>query len=181
MISRRSSFFGFAAITLCAAFAFGSEALAQSAPPGPVAIVRSIYQGAGAREMAFGLDPAERKRFLSKSTLALWEKAEAVSNPHGDEVGAVDFDIPTNSQGAELKSYSIVSSEIGPNRATVVVKVALDNWIRHSPEDDVLRYHFVLEDGRWMIADIAGHADGKPWTLLEILEVNSRDHTRAKE
>ena len=113
--------------------------------------------------------------------MALWDKAEAVSNPNGDEVGAIDFDITTNTQGAEVTSYSIVSNKVSGKAATVVVKLVLDNWIRNSPDDLIIRYVFVLEDGNWMIDDMSSTTDGKPWTLLEILEINSRDRTRSQE
>jgi hypothetical protein len=149
--------------------------------PDPVAIVHSIYKGGNTTGMAFGLDPAERRKFFSKATVALWDKAEAVSNPNGDEVGAIDFDLPTNSQGADVKSYSIVASKIDSKAASVTVKLVLDNWLRNSPDDDIIRYDFVLEDGGWMIDDMASAADGKPWTLRELLEINSRDRTRSKE
>ena len=167
-------------LAFLAAVLLGATPLA-AATPDPVAIVRSIYDGANKRQMAFGLDAAERKQFFSKSTVALWDKAEAISNPNGDEVGAVDFDIITNTQGAEISSYSIVSSKIEGKTATVVVKVVLDNWIRSSPDDDLIHYRFVLEDGRWLIDDVGNNADGKNPTLREILEINSRDRTRSME
>jgi len=147
----------------------------------PVAIVHSIYDGTSKREMAFGLEPAERHKFFSKATAALWDKADAISNPNGDEVGAVDFDLATNSQGADVKSYSIVSSETRGKAAVVTVRLVLDNWIRNSSDDDIIRYGFILEDGSWLIDDMASAADGKPWTLRELLEINSRDRTRSKE
>lgn len=175
MISRRAFALLTAAILLFIAVRVEAET------PDPVAVVNSIYKSDSNRTMAFGLDPAERHKYFSKSTETLWDKADAKSNPNGDEVGAIDFDLSTNSQGAEVKSYSIVSSKMDGKAATVVVKLALDNWLRHSPDDDIIRYNFILEDGRWMIDDIGSAADGKPWTLLELLEINSHDRTRAKE
>ena len=147
----------------------------------PVDIVHGIYKNANTTGMAFGLDPKERHQFFSKSTADLWDKADKISNPSGDEIGAIDFDITTNSQGAEVKSYSVMSNKIDGKTATVVVKLVLDNWLRNSPDDDIIRYEFVQEDGRWMINDVGSNIDGKPWTLLGLLEINSRDHTRAKE
>ena len=96
-------------------------------------------------------------------------------------MGAVDFDLATNSQGADVKSYSIVSSKIDGKAAAVTVRLVLDNWIRNSPDDDIIRYGFIQEDGNWLIDDMASAADGKPWTLRELLEINSRDRTRSKE
>ena len=172
---RRTVAVAIAALVLVAALRL------EAAAADPVAIVHSIYDGAGKREMAFGLDPKERHRYFSKATAALWDKAEAVSNPNGDEIGAIDFDLTTNTQGADVTSYSIVSNKIEGKTATVVVKLVLDNWIRNSPDDLIIRYALVLEDGSWMIDDMGSAADGKPWTLRELLEINSRDRTRSKE
>jgi hypothetical protein len=152
-----------------------------AATPDPVAIVHSIYDGASKREMAFGLDPVERHKFFSKATAMLWDKADAISNPNGDEIGAIDFDITTNTQGADVTSHSIVSNKTDGKTATVTVKLVLDHWIRNSPDDLVIRYQFVLEDGSWLIDDMGSNIDGKPWTLRELLEINSRDLTRSKE
>ncbi len=168
--------------SLCgAAFLIFAFAPLAAETPAPVDIVNSIYKEAASRQAAFGLDPAERHKFLSKSTAALWDLAEAKSNPNGDEIGAIDFDITTNTQGADVKSYSIVSNKVSGKTATVVVKLVLDNWIRNSPDDLIIRYDFVLEDGSWMIDDMSSTTGGKPWTLREILEINSRDRTRSKE
>jgi len=174
VIGRRAVAFWIAAILLFAA------SLA-AATLDPVAVVNSIYKGASSRGAAFGLDPAERKKYFSKATVALWDLADKASNPNGDEVGPIDFDISTNTQGADVKSYSIVSSKVDPKTATVVVKLVLDSWYRPSPLDDIIRYFFVFEDGSWMIDDIGStnHAEG--WTLKELLEFNSRDQTRTKE
>jgi len=175
MITRRDLALSIAAILFCAATPL------VAATPEPLAIVHSIYDGSSKREMAFGLDPKERHQYFSKATAALWYKADAITNPNGDEVGAVDFDLATNSQGADVKSYSIVSSKIDGKAAAVTVKLVLDNWLRNSPDDDIVRYGFIREDGSWRIDDMASAADGKPWTLRELLEINSRDRTRSKE
>jgi hypothetical protein len=174
-IGNRAFAFLIAAILLFAAIPLAAET------PDPVAVVNSIYKGGSSRGAAFGLDPAERKQYFSKSTMALWDKADEVSKANGDEVGPIDFDPSTNTQGADVKSYSIVSSKVDGKIASVVVKLVLDNWFRPSPEDDIIRYFFVLEEDRWVIDDIGStnHAEG--WTLRELLEINSQDRTRTKE
>jgi hypothetical protein len=179
--TNRAATGGCAIAFVIAALLFAAGLRLEAATPDPVAIVHSIYDGASKREMAFGLDPAERHKFLSKSTAALWNLAEAKSNPNGDEIGAIDFDITTNTQGADVKSYSVVSNKVSGKTATVVVKLELDNWIRNSPDDLIIRYNFVLEDGSWLIDDMGSTTNGKPWTLREILEINSRDRTRSQE
>jgi hypothetical protein len=150
---------------------FAVTPLAAQAPD-PVAVVNSIYNGGSSRGAAFGLDPEERHKYFSKSTAALWDKAEAKVNPNGDELGAIDFDPSTNTQGADVKSFSIVSNKVSGKTASVVVKLVLDNWIRNSPDDNIIRYQLVLEDGNWMIDDIGSAIDGKGWTLRQLLEFN---------
>jgi hypothetical protein len=142
--------------------------------PDPVAVVNSIYKGGDSRGAAFGLDPEERRQYFSKSTVALWDKADDVSKANGDEIGPIDFDISTNTQGADVKSYSIVSSQVSGKTAAVVVKLVLDNWYRPSPEDDIIRYFFVLEEDRWVIDDIGSTTHAEGWSLRQLLEFNSR-------
>jgi hypothetical protein len=171
----------FSYLVLLPIFFSSAEVLLAAATPDPVAVVNSIYKGGDSRGAAFGLDAAERRQYFFKSTVALWDKADAKSNPNGDEVGAIDFDVSTNTQGAYVKSYSIVSNKVSAKTAAVVVKLVLDNWFRPSPEDDIIRYSFVIEDGRWMIDNIGSTNHGKGWTLLELLEFNSQARTRTKE
>ena len=169
MITRLILFLGSAAVLVSVTAPLAAQT------PDPVAVVNSIYNGGSSRGAAFGLDPEERHKYFSKSTAALWDKAEAKVNPNGDEIGAIDFDPSTNTQGADVKSYSIVSSKVSDKTATVVVKLVLDNWIRNSSDDNIIRYQFVLEDGRWMIDDIGSAIDGKGWKLRQLLEFNVKN------
>jgi hypothetical protein len=139
--------------------------------PTPVDIINSIYKPnpGDSTGAAFGLDGDERRKFFSKATVAMWDKADKKANPNGEDVGAIDFDISTNTQGADVKSYSIVSNTIDGKRANVVVKLELDNWIRNNPNDNIVRYGFVQEDGRWTIDDMSNSIDGKRWTLKKLL------------
>jgi hypothetical protein len=164
-----------------ATFLFFATTSLAAATLDPVAVVHSIYKGGSSRQAAFGLDPEERKKYFSKSTVALWDKADKISQANGDEVGPIDFDPSTNTQGADVASYSIVSSKVSGKTASVVVKLVLDNWYRPSPEDDIIRYSFVLEEDRWMIDDIGGTTHAEGWTLKQLLEFNSQDRTRTKE
>ena len=140
----------------------------------PVAIVNSIYKAdpSDSTGMAFGLETNERKKYFSKTTVALWNKADKKANPEGEDVGAIDFDLSTNTQGADVKSHSIVSSKIDGKLANVVVKLELDNWNRNNPDDNIIRYDFVLEDGRWMIDNMSSTIDGKGWSLKKLIAFN---------
>ena len=97
---------------------FANAALAAKARD-PMAIIAEIYKSEGDR--AFGTDPAARKKYLSKSLDQLWTRAEAKVNPHGDEAGAIDWDVATNSQGMEVKMVWCKYAFRDDQRALVVV------------------------------------------------------------
>jgi hypothetical protein len=161
---------GFVAASLFIAF----NTLLYSQTLTPLDIVNSIYKPAPGEDTgaAFGLDADERRKFFSKATVVMWDKADKKANPTGQDVGAIDFDISTNTQGANVKSFVVVSSKTEGKRANVVVKLELDNWIRNNPNDNIVRYEFVQEDGRWMIGDVSSSIDGKGWTLKKLLAVH---------
>lgn len=153
------------------ALAVGS---ARSQSPTPAEIINSIYKPQPNSESgaAFGLDVEERRAYFSKATAALWDKADKQANPGGGDIGAIDFDLTTNSQGADVKSFAITRNKVEAKRASVMVKLELDNWIRNNAEDNLVRYDFVLENGRWIIDDVSSTIDGKRWTLKKLLAIN---------
>ncbi len=137
-------------------------------------IIAEIYKSES--ERAFGTDPAARKKYLSKSLDELWTRAEAKVNPHGDEAGAIDWDVATNSQGMEVKSYRAKYAFRDDQRALVVVTlVPKGDWVRNSPDENVIRYHFIREGGRWTINDIGGATDGAPGALRDLLTQSLKD------
>jgi hypothetical protein len=42
-------------------------------------------------------------------------------------------------------------------------------YVRHSPQENVVAYDFVRENGRWKIDDIRSTSDGREWSLRGIL------------
>src|ERR1700710_1843024 len=111
MISRRSLIStGLAAVLAC------SSHRAFAAPPSPndpLAIVNAIYaraaKGKGNGGGAFIIEnKAAKAKYLSKSLVDLWAKADA-HTPKGD-VGPVDFDPVTNSQEPDVKSFKVVAT-----------------------------------------------------------------------
>ena len=145
---------------------------AEQAPRDPAAIVKEIYRNTS-RDAAFGLEEAERRKYLSKSLIELWAKADAKAKARGDEVGPIDYDVTTNSQGMEVKSYSAKTERRDGERAVLVVKlVPRGEWVRNSPDDNIVRYHFIREGGRWVIDDIGSTIDGKPGSLRDLLLEN---------
>jgi hypothetical protein len=158
-----------------AAFLISQPALAttmRSAPPNDaVGIVNAIYRGTIEgydRQRALWLHPRNRRGTLSKALIALWVKADAKTQP-GDS-GPIDFDVTTNSQGMEVKSFTAKAESQDDKRATIVVTLTpKGEWLRHSPQDNIVRYDFIREGGRWVIDDVRSTTDGKPWSLRDLL------------
>jgi Protein of unknown function (DUF3828) len=149
---------------------------ARAAGPDPVAIVKSIYDGTlktVAKDRAPWLDARDRPATLSRSLVALWKQAEDKVNPKGDEVGPIDFDVTTNSQGMEVKSVKVAFESRSEARATVAATLTpKGEWKRASPKDNIVRYDFIREDGRWKIDDVRSSDGDRRWSLRGLLNEN---------
>lgn len=133
-----------------------------AATPGPRAIVDKIYS----REGSLNLEPEDRHQYFSSGVVALWAKADTDS---GDGL-VIDFDLATNSQGMEVASFKVKTARADATHVTLLVSLTSRGaWIRHSPLDNVVRYDFIREGGRWVIDDMSSTVDGKPWTLRRLL------------
>jgi hypothetical protein len=143
----------------------------RSPPNDPIAIVNAIYRGTIEgydRERALWLDAGTRPGMLSKELIALWAKGDAKTLP-GDS-GPIDFDVTTNSQGMEVKSFKAKAEKQDDTRATIAVTLTpKGKWLRNSPQDNIVRYDFIREEGRWVIDDVRSTTDGKPWSLKDLL------------
>jgi len=164
--------FGFVrtAALVSGVFAFVAMAAAQGAPPDPARFVASIY--AGSREPAVWtqwLDGAQRGQWFSRGLTARWAECDARAHKTKDEVGALDFDVATNSQGLEVKSFTVKTLSQDASRASVVAKLTPDNWARKSDRENEIRYDLVRERGRWAIDDIHSVIEPNPWSLRALL------------
>ena len=145
---------------------------APSSANDPLAIVNAIYaraaKGKGDGGGGFVIESnAAKAKYLSKSLVALWAKADA-HTPKGD-VGPVDFDPVTNSQEPDVKSFSAVAEKLDADKATIAVTITGRGAPRAKPADRVLRYDFVRDAGQWKIDDISGASDGEPWSIRGML------------
>ena len=152
--------------------AIARPALAEPPSPDPVAILTAIYtraaKGKGDGGGAFVIEnKAAKAKYLSKSLITLWAKADA-HTPKGD-VGPVDFDPVTNSQDPDVKSFKVTADKLEADKAAVAVTMT-GRSPRKSPADDVVHYDFVREAGGWKIDDIKGSADGEAWSIRGMLE-----------
>ena len=161
--------------SILAAFAFAWCALAHPAfaqTGEPEAIVASFYQAAktgGGNSPGF--KPSDRKT-LSKSLAALWTKADRKAKARGDEVGAISFDIATQSQGVDIESYKVKSERKDAKSAVIEASFIIGgNHVRKGEEVFVL-YDFVRENGAWKIDNLRTASKVKPWSLRGNLERN---------
>ena len=152
----------------------------KAAPPSqndPVAIVTAIYtraaKGKGDSGGAFVIEnKAAKAKYLSKSLVDLWARADA-NTPKGD-VGPIDFDPVTNSQEPDVKSFKVAAETLETDKALIAVTIT-GRTARAKPSDDIIRYKFVRDDGKWKIDDISGTLDGEAWSIRDILSDTLKD------
>jgi hypothetical protein len=171
MVSRRQLIF----TATTGLFANVSSRRALAAPPAasdPVAIVTAIYtraaKGKGDGGGAFVIEnKAAKAKYLSKSLVELWAKADA--HTPKDDVAPVDFDPVTNSQEPDVKSFKVVATSLEAEKAVIAVTIAGRNTPPRRPADRTVRYNFVRDAGDWKIDDIKGTSDGEPWSIRDML------------
>ena len=150
---------------------------AQSSPNDPVAIINAIYtraaKGKGDGGGAFIIEnDAAKAKYLSKSLVALWARADA-HTPKGD-VGPIDFDPVTNSQEPDVKSFKVDTEKLEADKAVIAVTIT-GKLLRMKATDNVVRYNFVRDDKQWKIDDISGTIDGEAWSIRDILKESLKD------
>ena len=137
----------------------------------PARLVASIY--ADGREgvvWAQWLDGAQRGEWFSRSLTALWARCDARAHNTGDGLGAVDFDVATNSQGLEVRRFTVKTLSRDASHASVVATLTPDNWVRKSERENEIRYDLVWERGRWAIDDVHSVIEPQAWSLRAILK-----------
>ena len=156
---------GLSAIVLLilAAPALAAAARDPADPRAPVAALYAIEK-TGHAPLA---TPAQRAAALTRGLAAMWDKAEAGARRGGGI--AIDFDVVTNSQGAEVKSYALAVTGRAANRATVVATIAPGDWGRQSARENVITFSLLRQDGRWRVDDVSGVAEPNAWSLRDML------------
>jgi hypothetical protein len=115
------------------------------------------------------LDGKRRGESFSHALTALWATCDKHAHRSNDELGTLDFDVATNSQGLEVKSFTVKTLSRDASHATVVAKLTPDNWVRKSHRENEIRYDLVWERGRWAIDDIHSVIEPNPWSLRTLL------------
>ena len=170
MITRRSLLLTGTTSLLAGAVAHPAGA-AQPSQSGPVEIINAIYaraaKGKGDGGGAFVIETKTAKaKYLSKSLVALWAKADA--NTAKGDVGPIDFDPVANSQEPDVKSFKVVAEKLEADNAVIAVTI-IGHTARAKASDDIVRYNFVREDGKWKIDDISSTVDGEAWSIRGLL------------
>src|SRR4030081_1452756 len=145
MLTRRELMLSGPAGLLAIAVAQPASAAAP-APEDPAGIITAIYtraaKGKGDGGGAFIIESnAVKAKYLSKSLVELWAKADA-HTPKGD-VGPVDFDPVTNSQEPNVKSFKVVSEKLEADKAVVAVTISGRGAPR--PKSVPIRYNLVRD------------------------------------
>jgi len=156
---------------LLAGSATGRAHAARPAAGDPVAIINAIYaraaKGKGDGGGTFIIEnKAAKAKYLSKSLIELWAKADA-HTPKGD-VPPIDFDPVTNSQEPDVKSFKVVAEKQEADKAVIAVTIT-GHLLRFKVSDNTIRYDLVREDGKWKIDDISGTIDGEAWSIRALL------------
>lgn len=171
MVSRRTLIVSGATGLLATALARPAVAASPS-PTDPAGIVTAIYtraaKGKGDGGGGFIIEnKAAKAKYLSKSLVALWAKADA-HTPKGD-VGPVDFDPVTNSQEPDVKSFAVTAEKHDADKIALAVVITGRNAPARKLADRTIRYEFVRDGAEWKIDDIKGASDGEPWSLRAML------------
>src|SRR5262249_11946941 len=90
------------------------------------------------------------------------------STPAEDEP-VPGFDIPANSNAREVSRAEVKVERQDATRATVAAKLFSKDFTSKHPSDDIVRYDFVRENGRWVIDEVRSTIDGKEWTIKGLL------------
>jgi hypothetical protein len=148
------------------ALAVPRSAVAAMDPADPRAPVAALYaiEKAGRPTLT---TPVERAAALTRGLAAMWDKAEALARRGGDV--AIDFDVVTNSQGAEVKSFSLTIERRDAKNATVVATIDPGDWVRQSPRENVITFSLARQAGAWRIDDVGGVAGPNAWSLRNLL------------
>jgi hypothetical protein len=149
-----------------AALATPAFAAAANDPADPRAPVAALYAIEKTGHAPFAT-PARRAAALTRGLATLWDRAEAGARRGGDV--AVDFDVVTNSQGAEVKSYALTVERRDANHATVVATIDPGDWVRQSARENVITFSLLRQAGRWRVDDVRGIAEPNAWSLRDLL------------
>jgi hypothetical protein len=69
----------------------------------------------------------------------------------------------------EVRRFTVKTLSPNASHASVVARLAPDNWVRKSERENEIRYDLVWERGRWAIDDVHSVIEPNAWSLRGIL------------
>jgi hypothetical protein len=168
MLTRRQSLLALLSLSVVPPVSIAPPALA-AADSRPDKLIAGLYErirrNPNVPMPGFGYRKSDH-RLLSSSLRELWAKTDARAKELDDEIGPLGFDVVTDGQDGEVKSYKLTIIEGDGRRATV--RARFDRGPTFDKRIGVVEYQLVNEGG-WKIDDIRGTTDDRPWRLREIL------------
>lgn len=170
-------------IALAAALAlsaFTAPLAAQTARE-PEAIVRWLYQATMKTQNQAVPSPFDtnnkKRQLLTQSLDTLWKRADKKVNPKGEDHGAIEFDVVSNSQDPSIKSFSLKTESRDSQRATVAANFTSVYGSAREKRvvRQVARYDLLRENGAWKIDNVRLTIEGKPWEMRAFLEAVLRN------
>lgn len=146
-------------------------ALAEAAPPPrfdtPEALLAGIYAEVEASndwenyDYDKGFDPHDT---FSSGLKAEVEAADAIVNPTGEYIGALDFSPFIHGQHSGGLTFEIAAPTLKRGRAAAMVKVLLEGGPRYD-----IRVEMVEEADGWKVDDFLLPGENSPWRLSDYL------------
>src|ERR1051326_4334026 len=141
-------------------------------PPRPCPLLRRvpIQPRSSNRSTASATRMARRRRCrcarraLSRSLAAVWKRPD--DSPPKENEPVPGFDIASNSNAREVARAEVKVERQDLKRATVAARL-FDKYpmVEHPASDDIVRYDFIREHGRWVIDDVRSTIDAREWSL----------------
>jgi len=162
---------GIIAAVVCLLIALLFCAAPARAADSPDALIFDIYtraQADGGGDFVYAR-PKDRPHYLSRSLVALWAKAEALTEE--GYAGPIEFDPISNSQDPRIYGFGVKVEHQDETRATVSATFAERPGSYLAAPKQTITYVLVREDGAWKIDDIRGTARSRPveWSLRKLL------------
>ena len=149
-------------LALCLAAAPGSRGALAANSSDPVAFIAAIYKAAVKGDGPTWIDKGERRRYLSKSLVALWAKTDRKGA--ADKGALIDFDLVADTNGLTLTGFSLSTDKLDEKAATIAATLVYKEG-NPGPEPSIVRYDLVRENGQWKIDEIRT----SKWSVRDML------------
>lgn len=140
-------------------------ALALEPPEAFVEHVYAVQYPAGGADGVSILEAAQVGRYFSKAVAAAI-KADDEKSTKAGEIGAIDFDLSSDSQDPQVSDVKLTRRSADAKKAVVDVSFSNGPSVRVA-----LVYDLVVQGGAWRIADIRKEKADEGWSLRDLLNL----------